>query len=147
MDIDLPEAEIELEVPFYDLDPAEIVWFGNIYKYFDRARAELMKRIQYGMVEMRASGFFWPVIESKCRHKNPMEYGDRVRVRAAVAEYVNRLKINYTAHRLPDEERVAIGHTIQVAVEIDSGDMRLQSPPILFDKLGIPEPERPEPEL
>lgn len=144
---DLPEAEVELEVPFYDLDPAEIVWFGNIYKYFDQARSELMKTIEYGMVEMRESGYFWPVIESKCRHKNPMEFGDRVRIHAELVEYENRLKINYIAHRLHDEERVALGHTVQVAVDIETGEMRLQSPGVLFDKLEIPESDRPDQEL
>lgn len=141
---ELPEAEVELEVPFYDLDPAEIVWFGNIYKYFDQARTELMKEINYGMVEMRESGYFWPVIESKCRHKNPMEYGDHVRIHARVADYENRLKINYIAHRLPDEERVALGHTVQVAVDIETEEMRLESPPVLFDKLNLPASERPD---
>lgn len=140
MDHDLPEVDIELDIPFYDLDPAEIVWFGNIYKYFEKARAKLMSSIEYSMNDMKKSGYFWPVIESKCRHKNRIEYGDQVRINAKVAEYENRLKINYMGHRIDDGERVAMGHTIQVAVEIDTGEMQLESPPVLFEKLGIPYP-------
>ncbi len=138
----LPEVEIELDVPFFDLDPLDMVWFGNYYKYFDRARSKLMELIEYGSEEMKASGYYWPVIESRCRHSRPLEFNDRVRINAEVDEYQHRLKVYYVAWNADSGNRVARGYTVQVAVDIETGEMHLESPKVLYEKLGVPyEPE------
>ena len=36
--------EIEHKVAFYELDPMQIVWHGNYYKYFEDARSALLRR-------------------------------------------------------------------------------------------------------
>ena len=38
-----PSYEVTLKVPFYDLDPMQIVWHGHYLKYFDIARSELLR--------------------------------------------------------------------------------------------------------
>lgn len=32
------QAEIELQVPFFDVDMMEVVWHGHYVKYFEEAR-------------------------------------------------------------------------------------------------------------
>ena len=49
-------AEVEIRVPFYDLDPLGVVWHGNYYKYFELARTEFMRSIGFDIKEMRHSG-------------------------------------------------------------------------------------------
>ena len=39
--------EVKISVPFYDLDPMQIVWHGNYLNYFELARAGLFQR--YGV--------------------------------------------------------------------------------------------------
>ena len=36
--------EIKLKVPFHDLDPLQVVWHGNYFKYFDIARFGLFEK-------------------------------------------------------------------------------------------------------
>ena len=36
------EEEIEIEVPFFDLDPMNVVWHGNYVKYTEIARCKLL---------------------------------------------------------------------------------------------------------
>jgi acyl-CoA thioester hydrolase len=38
-------GEVELEVPFFDLDPMNIVWHGNYVKYLEVARCALLETI------------------------------------------------------------------------------------------------------
>lgn len=40
-------AEYVVEVPFFDLDPMHIVWHGNYVKYFEEARCQLLRTIDY----------------------------------------------------------------------------------------------------
>ena len=41
------QAEISLEIPFHDLDPAGYVWHGHYAKYLELARCELLKQWEY----------------------------------------------------------------------------------------------------
>ena len=43
---DIFSVSTEIEVPFYDIDPMDIVWHGNYIKYFEVARCALLKKNQ-----------------------------------------------------------------------------------------------------
>ena len=53
-------AEAEIEVPFQDLDPMDIAWHGNYFRYFEAARVKLLRSIGYDYPAMKASGYSWP---------------------------------------------------------------------------------------
>ena len=38
-------AEVEIEIPFHDVDSMKIVWHGNYAKYFEIARCALFESI------------------------------------------------------------------------------------------------------
>ena len=92
---DLPKAEVQLSVPFHDVDMMEIVWHGHYAKYFEIARCALLDSISYNYVEMKDSGYAWPIIELKTRFIKPARFGQDILVKAKVAEYELRLKIDY----------------------------------------------------
>jgi len=132
----LPEASVAIEVPFYDVDALEVVWHGHYVKYFEVARSALLDKIGYNYREMRESGFAWPVIELKMRYAKPARFGQNLTVRAHLMEYELRLKIGYLVVDTVSGERLTKGHTIQVAVDMISQEMRLASPKVLTDKLA-----------
>ena len=39
------QAEIELVVPFFDVDMMEVVWHGHYVKYFEEARCALLDKL------------------------------------------------------------------------------------------------------
>ncbi|MGZ5781545.1 MAG: acyl-CoA thioesterase, partial [Burkholderiaceae bacterium] len=61
-------AEVELQVQFFDLDPMEIVWHGNYVKYLEIARCALLDSIDYNYVQMKESGYAWPIIDMHLRY-------------------------------------------------------------------------------
>jgi len=58
-------------------------------------------------------------------------------VQATLREWEHRLRIDYLASNM-DGLRVCKGTSIQVAVDLTSGEMLLKSPDILFQRLGLP---------
>ena len=134
------EAEIEIEIPFYDVDLAGIVWHGNYVKYFEVARCVLLDKLNYNYIDMKESGFFWPVIDIRLRYVNPAKFKQKISVRAVIKEWENRLKINYLIVDTETGNRLTRGYSVQVAVDIMSGEMLFASPPILFEKLGLKAP-------
>jgi acyl-CoA thioester hydrolase len=133
-------AETELQVQFFDLDPMEIVWHGNYVKYLEIARCALLDSIDYNYVQMKESGYAWPVIDLHVRYAAPASFGQRIKLRATLVEWENRLKIEYMITDAVSGRRLTRGSTTQVAVEIATGEMCFVSPPVLFEKLGVQPP-------
>ena len=132
-----PEASIELEIPFHDVDPMGVVWHGNYFRYLELARCALLRQFDYGYRQMAESGFIWPIIDTRLKFIAPLKFEQRVKVVARLKEYEYRLRIDYEMFDASSGLRLCKGYTIQVAVEQASGEMRLVSPEILLQKLGV----------
>ncbi len=130
-------AATEIEIPFHDVDAAQIAWHGHYVKYFEIARCQLLDKIDYNYRQMEASGYFWPVIDIRLRYARPARFQQRVRVLAQLAEWEHRLKIKYEISDVDSGQRLTRGYSVQVAVDATSGEMLLASPDILYRKLGI----------
>ena len=131
------EHEVEIEIPFHDCDPADIVWHGNYARYFEVARCALLETIGYNYDHMRQSGFAWPLVDFQARFVKPLRFKQKVRVRARIVEWEYRLKIDYLVSDAISGERLTKGFTTQVALNIATGEMSLASPALLLEKLGI----------
>ncbi|HYM34353.1 MAG TPA: acyl-CoA thioesterase [Steroidobacteraceae bacterium] len=139
MNVAQRRAQIELVVPFHDIDSVGIAWHGHYAKYFELARCELLDSFNYGYNAMRESGYLWPVIDLHVRYIRPVRFGQRISVTAALREWENRLLIDYLVSDTESGQRLTKGRTSQVAVNMSNGEMCLVSPPILFERLGIPQ--------
>lgn len=133
-------AEIEMQVQFFDLDPMEIVWHGRYVKYLEMARCALLDKIGYNYVEMKASGYAWPIIDMHLRYAAPATFGQVLKLRADIVEWESRLKIEYVISDAASGKRINRASTTQVAVDIATGEMCFVSPPVLFEKLGVQAP-------
>lgn len=131
------EAQVEITIPFHDIDSIGVAWHGHYAKYFEIARCELLDSFGYGYDAMRASGFMWPVIDMRIRYIKPVRFGQRVTVKATLREWENRLLIDYLVSDRESGQRLTKGTTAQVAVDMSSGEMCFVSPPVLFERLGL----------
>lgn len=131
------EAEVEITIPFHDVDMMAISWHGHYVKYFELARCVLFDKIDYNYVQMRNSGYAWPVIDLRIRYPGPTTFNQKVIVKAVISEWENRLKIEYELRDSQTAKRLTKGYTVQVAVDMSSQEMCFESPPILYEKLGL----------
>jgi acyl-CoA thioester hydrolase len=131
------QTSIDIQIPFHDVDMMEVVWHGHYIKYFEIARCALLEKIDYNYPQMRDSGFIWPIIDLGIRYAHPAVFGQTVTVKAQIAEWENRLKINYLITDKDTGSRLTKGHSIQVAVDAATQEMCFASPPVLLEKLGL----------
>lgn len=127
------QVESEIVVPFFDIDLLQIVWHGHYVKYLEIARCALLDRLEHDYLQMRDSGYAWPVIDLQLRYIRGATFGQRLKVRADLVEWENRLKINYLISDAVTGERLTRGSTVQVAVEIATREMQLASPRAFID--------------
>ncbi len=132
-----PSIEIELSPAFHDLDPMVVVWHGHYLKYMELARCALLQSFDYDYPQMQESGYLWPIVDLRTKYVRPARYGQRLRVRAELTEWELRMRIDYLITDADTGEKITSAHTIQVAVDAASGEMRYASPQVLLDKLGV----------
>lgn len=130
-------VEVELTVPFHDVDAMGVVWHGNYFRYFEVAREALLGKFNYGYREMKASGYVWPVVDTRVKYRGTLTFEQRIRVRATIEEVENRLRIAYQIFDAESGQRTTTGYTIQVAVAEGDAGISFVSPQILFDRLGV----------
>lgn len=133
---ELWRASVEIDVPFHDVDMMEIAWHGHYVRYFEIARCKLFDQLDYNYLQMRDSGYAWPVIDLHVRYVQPLMFQQKVTVTAWVAEWENRLRVQYL---ITDSEgkRLTKGHTDQVAINMKTNELMLATPAILLEKLGV----------
>ena len=129
-------ADVIIDVPFHDVDTMHVVWHGHYLKYFEIARCKLLDQFHYNYNQMRDSGYAWPVIESYVRYVQGIEFEQRIRVRAVLKEWENRLKIEYLIFDAVSGRKLTKSFTSQVAVHIEKREMCFQSPQVLLDCLN-----------
>jgi len=129
-------GETLIEVPFHDIDQLGIAWHGHYAKYLELARTALLDEINYDIGAMRESGYAWPVIELHIRYAQPLHYRQKIRVCAELVEIENRMKIHYRVFDAGNGRRLTRAHTVQVALELDSGEMLFASPRVLLEKFS-----------
>ncbi|WP_267402008.1 acyl-CoA thioesterase [Pseudomonas sp. GM_Psu_2] len=127
------QVEVEMQIPFFDVDMMEIAWHGHYVKYLEVARCALLDRLGHNYLQMRESGYGWPVIDLQIRYIRPLLFQQRVRVKADLVEWENRLKLNYLISDAATGERLTRASTVQVAVDMASREMQLASPRVFID--------------
>ena len=133
----MKQAEVEIEIPFHDVDVMGVAWHGHYVKYLEIARCALLDKIDYNYPQMRESGYAWPVIDVRIRYPQPLYFQQKVRVVAKLDEWENRLKVSYEIRDSESGKRLTRAYTVQVAMDMKTGEMMFASPDILFHKLGI----------
>ncbi len=128
-------AEVACKAQFYDLDPMQVVWHGNYPRFLEEARCALLDRIGYNYPEMESSGYLWPIVDLRIKYVRAIRFGQEIRVVATLAEYENRLRIDYRILDAVSGEVLTKAQTTQVAVEAASGDLCLESPPALVERV------------
>jgi acyl-CoA thioester hydrolase len=130
-------AEIELSPAFHDLDPMDVVWHGNYLKYLELARCALLQSFDYDYPQMRDSGYLWPIVDLRTKYLRSARFGQRLIVRAELTEWDVRMRVDYLIRDADSGEAITRAHTIQVAVDMASGEMCFATPDVFRSRLGL----------
>ncbi|NBI42659.1 acyl-CoA thioesterase [[Haemophilus] felis] len=118
----------DYEIPFFDVDSMDIMWHGHYVKYLEMARCAFLEEIHYTYDVMKKKGYGWPIVQLNLKYVKPAMFRQKVRVHLAVVEYESCLRIEYVIKDLSSGQTLTKGSTTQVAVEINSREMQLQTP-------------------
>ncbi|MEN6639538.1 MAG: thioesterase family protein [Smithella sp.] len=130
--------EVKISVPFFDLDPMQIVWHGNYLNYFEIARAALFEH--YG-VDLYAyydrEKIIFPIIRTSTKHIFPLKHRDEIIVKATLADANIKLVVDFEIRRAADGSVCARGRTEQVAVKAQEMETLFSIPQDIRNLLGF----------
>ncbi|MDR2842043.1 MAG: acyl-CoA thioesterase [Spirochaetaceae bacterium] len=129
-------AEVEFRVEFYDVDPMQVVWHGNYFKFFEAARRALLDKINYGYVEMQNSGWAFPVTKTSAKYIRSFKLGDVVLAKAILTEYETCLKMKYELYNKKTGDLYTKGESSQMAVNIEKQISYFACPDDLIKKVN-----------
>jgi acyl-CoA thioester hydrolase len=128
-------SSIDVTVAFHDIDLLGMVWHGHYLKYLETARWALMDQLDFGYDVMAASGYSWPIVEMHVKYVQSARLGQRLRVRASLVEWQNRLTVNYLITRADNHERIARARSVQVAVDARTNALQFEMPALLLERV------------
>lgn len=131
------QANLKINVPFFDVDAMHVVWHGHYIKYIEMARSELLRTFDYDYPTMRDNGHIWPIVDLRLKYVASARYGQDIEVFAKLIEWEHRLRIDYVIRCYETQKVLTKATSIQVAVDITTQEMLFESPDIIFKKLSV----------
>jgi acyl-CoA thioester hydrolase len=105
-------------VIYGDTDQMGVVYYANYLRWFERGRAELLRRIGVPYQTIEREGFNFPVAEVNCRYIQPARYDDLINIETELAGIRRAILVfNYRIVRSSDETLLAAGSTKHACVD------------------------------
>jgi acyl-CoA thioester hydrolase len=134
----LKSHEVELTIPFHDLDPMHIVWHGNYLKYFDMARFGLFREAGVDLYAFyQKTGYLFPITKTSTKHIVALAYGDHVVCTATAVEARVKIVLDFEIRRAASGEVCTRGRSEQVAVKLPDMEMEFEIPADIRTALGF----------
>ena len=130
--------EVKMSVPFFDLDPMQIVWHGNYLNYFELARAALFEHYRvdrYSYYEREQ--IIFPIIRTSTKHIFPLRHRDEVIIKATLVDANIKLVVDFEIRKVVDGSVCARGRTEQVAVKTPGMETLFSIPQDIRNGLGV----------
>ena len=130
--------EVKIRVPFFDLDPMQIVWHANFLNYFEIARAALFENngidLYYYYEKDR---IIFPIIKTSTKHILPLRYRDEIICKATLVEAYVKLVVDFEIRKAADGIVCARGRTEQVTVKVPEMETLFSIPEEIRNAFGL----------
>ena len=121
------KEKTDIRIRFNETDSLGIVWHGNYITYFEDGREDFGKKHGISYLDAKTNGFATPIVESVCKHKLPLKYGDIATIETTYVDTpANKMIFTYIIFN-PKGEIVCTGKTIQVFID-EKGNLVLNNP-------------------
>jgi len=130
--------EVQMTVPFHDLDPMQVVWHGNYLKYFDVARSALFDSLGVNLYGFGAHhSLIFPVIRTSTKYIHPLRHRDVFICKATVVEARFKVVVDFEIRLIGNGLICTQGRGEQVAVKMPEMELMLGIPADIRRSLGF----------
>jgi acyl-CoA thioester hydrolase len=105
-------AETQIRVRYAETDQMSYVYYGNYAMYFEVARVEAMRSVQFSYKQMEEEGVMMPVLESHFKYHKPGKYDELLTIKTKIPNMPGvRIRFEYEVYN-EQEELITEGWTV-----------------------------------
>lgn len=109
-------------VVWADTDAAQVVYYANYFKFFERAEEEFYGHLGFSFREFGGRGLWFPRVEAFCQYKKPARFNDLLEVELAIGELKEKsVKYEFRVFNKATTELLATGYVVAVAADKQTG--------------------------
>ena len=117
-----------VRVRYAETDQMGVVYHSNFIIWFEVGRVELLRQLGFSYRQMEQDGCRLPVVDVRCRYKEPARYDEELVVQTRVQRVrSNLIHFAYEVTRADDGVLLAEGETIHLTQALD-GSRRVFPP-------------------
>ncbi len=128
-------TEMYIKVPFYDLDPMNVVWHGNYIKYLEESRCDMLSKIGYTYTDMMNEGIAYPIATMDLKFVKSAKFLQELKVVTTLVEYEPALIIKYSIYDKISNELIFKAKSMQICVDLKTGESLYSAPKKFVEKL------------
>ena len=121
-------SEIEIKIPFYDVDPMQIVWHGNYIKYMEQARCDMFSKLNYNYLDMGQDNYAYPVAKMTTKYISPITFDDEIIIKSELQTIEPSINIKYTMYNKKTGQKVFKGETMQIGINLKTKESVYSAP-------------------
>lgn len=113
--------ETQVRIRYADTDKMGFAYYGNYPKFYEIARVESFRALDYPYKEMEDTGVGMPVLDMTIKYHKPAKYDDLLTVKVIVPE-MPRARIKFL-YEITNEagELINTGETILAFMQLETG--------------------------
>lgn len=112
------ELSTLIRVRYGETDRMGVVNNANYLNWFEIGRTEFCRQLGKSYADWEKEGLFLPVVEARCRYKNPAFYDDRIRIFTSLTGLKKfSLEFSYRLVKEGSSRPVAFGWTKHAMVD------------------------------
>lgn len=114
----MAQSTCEIRVRYGETDQMRVAYYAHYLNWFEVGRSHLLRELGMSYRRIEREAMFLPVVEAHCRYLKPARYDDLLLVTTKVSKPKGaRLLFEYEVHRAEDEQLLATGSTVHVAID------------------------------
>lgn len=130
--------EVRLKVPFHDVDPMQVVWHGNYFKYFEIARDGLLNQMGVDLQSFFSdTQYVFPVIKTSAKHIFPLRHRDEFICKATLIGTKFKIIMTFEIRLVKDNKLCAKGKSEQAAVKYPEMEIMFNIPEKIQQAFGL----------
>ena len=128
-------TETKVRVRYAETDQMGVVYHSNYFQYFEVARAEAIRDLDYTYADMEKEGVMMPVVEVQAKYLRPALYDQLLTIKTILKELPSHHKIEFYQEVFNENgELLATGRIVLYFMEIKT-KKRHSMPETLLQKL------------
>lgn len=129
-----PESEISLRVYYEDTDAAGIIYYANYFRFIERGRTELLRKLGHDQNELMKEGIAFAVRSANAEFLKPAKLDDLLTVETRV-ESLGRAQLVFS-QRIRRNEELLLDAKIRVACIDPARGRPIPMPRALHDQFA-----------